>query len=145
MAAKATQPNQAKPKRPRGRPPALRKDGTPKYDIPAMAAAIRLYTNQCLEATKGFPILKECCILNDWEYDYVRQLAMEHAELSTAIKRLLDQKEICLEKLGACGLIHKSMAIFSLKQLGWTDKVDIDMTMERVAIIDDVPEAGDAQ
>ncbi len=114
-------------RRGRGRPPAVRENGEQKYNVQAMAQAIRKYTNECLESTAGFPILKECCLLNDWEYDYVMQLARAHPELSQSIKRLLAQKEICLEKLSACGMIDKTVAIFSLKQLGWRDKVDLDI------------------
>ena len=108
-----------------GRPPAVNEDGTRKYDIAAMIQIIRTYTNQCLNTAKGFPILKECCLLNDWDYDYVMQLQRQHPDLSQSIKRLLAQKEIRLEKLGSVGAIDKTVAIFSLKQLGWRDRVEV--------------------
>ena len=120
----ATQTDDA-PKGKGGRPPALRDDGTPKYDIENMVQAIRLYTNQCLDAQTGFPILKECCLLNDWDYDYVMELQRQHKKLSQSIKRLLSQKEICLERLAAVGVIDKTIAVFSLKQLGWRDRVEV--------------------
>lgn len=52
-----------------------------------------------------------------------RQALYDHVELSDSIKRLIDKKEAQLERLALNGEINQSMAIFSLKQLGWTDKL----------------------
>ncbi len=52
-----------------------------------------------------------------------RQALYRYEELSDTIKRLIDKKEAQLERLALKGEISQSMAIFSLKQLGWTDKL----------------------
>lgn len=52
-----------------------------------------------------------------------RQALYDHEELSDSIKRLIDKKEAQLERLALNGDINTTMAIFSLKQLGWTDKL----------------------
>ena len=88
-----------------------------KYNIAQMIELIAEYTN-----ANSLPILKELTYQNHWDYDYVMKLQREHDDLRQSIKRLLDKKEAQLERLGATGVIDKTMAIFSLKQLGWKDK-----------------------
>lgn len=115
----ATQCNVAvvpeKEKRPRGRP------ASGKYDIPGMVATIGQYID---EHKDDLPILKECCLLNSWDYDYVMKLQRENEDLRQAIKKLLDWKEVRLERGGLAGDYDKTMVIFTLKQPahGWSDK-----------------------
>jgi hypothetical protein len=78
------------------------------------------------------PIVAEFAYLNKIR----RQFLYESALLSDAIKRLVDKKEAQLERKGLKGEIDKTMAIFSLKQLGWSDKQEI-ITHEGVKIIKD--------
>jgi hypothetical protein len=47
--------------------------------------------------------------------------------LFDAIKKLSESKEISLERGGLSGNYSANMAIFSLKQLGWTDKAKVDV------------------
>lgn len=86
-----------------------------KYKIPQMIKAIREYTD-----TSNFPILKECCIQNDWDYDYFIKLQRENEDLCREARRLLAIKEIKLEKALMTGQNNTGF-IFSLKQLGWKD------------------------
>lgn len=102
-----------------GRPP---KD---KYDIPYMIDQIEKYTKKT-----DLPILKEVCYQNEWNYDYVMQLQREHEELSQSTKKLLYKKEVQLERLGLFGSINATMAVFSLKQLGWKDKQEVSNSHE---------------
>jgi len=44
---------------------------------------------------------------------------------------LFDKKEAQLEKLGAFNVINSTMAIFSLKQLGWRDKQEISIEQDK--------------
>lgn len=64
------------------------------------------------------------------EFAYIsgirRTTLYDHPELSNAIKACIDKKEAALEKLGLEGKVNSSMAIFSLKQLGWKDKHEIE-------------------
>lgn len=68
-----------------------------------------------------YPILKELCYQKNYNYDYVMQMQRENEELSQSIKRLLYKKEVYLERNGLLGNIQQTMAVFTLKQLGWRD------------------------
>lgn len=109
----------------------------PKYKPKSMITAIQQYLDMCnVNGTNvtpdgkrkplRVPILKECCMLNQWNYDYVMQLQRDGPEeLSQAIKGLLTWKEIVLEQGMLYGTIKPGAAIFSLKQLGWKDNQEI--------------------
>lgn len=53
-----------------------------------------------------------------------RQQVYEYPELADAIKRCIAKKEDILERGALTGQFNASMAIFSLKQIGWKDKAD---------------------
>lgn len=103
-------------------------DGSNRYDIDGMCKKIEKYIN---DNRKGVPILKECCLLNDWDYDYVITLQRGNEELKRSTRKILNWKEVQLEKGALSGKIDKTMAIFSLKQLGWTDKQEQSVTVEK--------------
>lgn len=106
-----------------------------KYNIETMISIIEEYTK-----TIELPILKEVCYQNKWNYDYVMQLQRDNEELSQSIKTLLDKKETQLERGGLSGKYNNTMAIFSLKQLGWRDNKDIQVKdMRKIEIVDDLP------
>jgi hypothetical protein len=67
------------------------------------------------------PILAECA----YELGMHRRQMYEFPELNHAIKRLITKKESVLEKGALSGKLNTSMAIFSLKQLGWSDKQEV--------------------
>lgn len=115
-----------------GRPP---KD---KYGIDYMVRKITEYTNE--KKSKGFPILKECCLLNDWNYDYVMELQRKHPKLSQSIKTLLNWKEVKLEQGGLSGKFNTGMVIFTLKQPahGWSDNPKNDDTEETITNVSNV-------
>jgi hypothetical protein len=54
-----------------------------------------------------------------------RQQLYEMPELSDAIKFCITKKEMALEKKGLKNEVNTTMAIFSLKQLGWKDQVNV--------------------
>lgn len=64
------------------------------------------------------PIIAEFAYQNG----VLRETIYDYEEFSTLRKRCIDKKEAQLERLALDGLIDKTMAIFSLKQLGWSDK-----------------------
>lgn len=64
------------------------------------------------------PILTEFCSQNKVN----RQRVYEWEEFSDMIAICVQKKEYMLEKLALANKINVSMAIFSLKQLGWSDK-----------------------
>ncbi len=55
------------------------------------------------------------------------QFFYDHEEFSDLLKRLTTKKKAQLEKLALEGKVNVTMAIFSLKQLGWTDKKNVDI------------------
>lgn len=67
------------------------------------------------------PIVSEFAYLNNCARQYLYELP----ELTDTIKELITKKEAQLEKLALTGKINHTMAIFSLKQLGWKDVQDI--------------------
>ena len=87
------------------------------------------------------PILKECCLKNGWNYDYVMQLQRDDEELSQSIRDLLGWKEIILEQGMLTGVFKPGAAIFSLKQLGWTDRQDIKLQKQEAVEDDELTKA----
>ena len=106
--------------------------GRPKKYVEAeMVDIIDKYTDE-----EDIPILKEVCYLNRWNHKYIYELAEKHSGLSESIKRLIQKKEVQLEKLGAMGVINPTLAIFSLKQLGWKDRQEVENTTKSKIIIE---------
>ena len=70
------------------------------------------------------PILAEFAYKNNIR----RGTFYDQPGLSDATKRLTGKKEAQLEKLALNGKINVSMSIFSLKQMGWSDKHEIAVT-----------------
>jgi hypothetical protein len=101
-------------KHPGGAPPIYTKEKLAK-----MKKQIEAYTEKA-----DIPILAECAT----EMDVLRQRLYEYPELSDAIKKLIQKKESQLEKLASFNVINTSMAIFSLKQIGWRDKQEHEIT-----------------
>ena len=76
------------------------------------------------------PILAEYAHIHGITRQYLYQLAdiekkKGHPELSDTLKKISEAKEIKLEKKGLSGEYAPNVAIFSLKQLGWSDKQEI--------------------
>jgi len=55
-----------------------------------------------------------------------KQRLYEWEEFADSIKRAISKKEASLERGALDNKINVTMAIFSLKQLGWKDKQEID-------------------
>ena len=86
-----------------------------------------------------YPILKELCYLKHYNYDYVMQLQRDNEELSQSIKELLYKKESYLEREGIKGNLAQTMAVFTLKQLGWRDNIEVKAeNANRITIINDL-------
>lgn len=91
---------------------------TGKYDN--LIKDIVDYTN-----TTEYPILKELCYLKHYNYDYIMQMQRKDEELAQSIKELLYKKEAYLEREGIKGNLAQTMAVFTLKQLGWRDTIEV--------------------
>ncbi len=71
--------------------------------------------------SKAVPVVCEFAYLND-----IRRSALyEIPELAYSLKRLTEKKQANLELGALSNKINVSMAIFSLKQLGWSDKQEL--------------------
>ena len=106
------------------------KPGAPIKYTAELQAELAASLNDYVERTE-IPILKEWCVINGNLSKYIYELP----GLSDAIKRCIEKKESQLERKALSGEINVTMAIFSLKQLGWTDRRDIDMTVKDYRVI----------
>ena len=77
------------------------------------------------------PILKEVAYQNYWNYDTIMKYQRVNENLMQSIKRLLNKKESQLERKGLNKEIDRTVAIFSLKQLGWKDRQEISFGEEQ--------------
>lgn len=96
-----------------GRPPKLE-----EHDIQELVNKFEKY----VEETE-IPIVVEFAYLNNLD----RTFLYDRAEFSTVLKKCIQKKESQLEKGSLMGVLNSTQAIFSLKQLGWKDKQEIDM------------------
>jgi len=78
--------------------------------------------------SEDIPILAEFAYLNNIR----RGTFYDQPGLSDATKRMTGKKEAQLERLALKNGINVSMAIFSLKQMGWSDKHEV--TLENLTI-----------
>ena len=100
-------------KHPGGRPP--------KVDVKKVAADLIEYTKNA----KPYPILAEFALTLDITREHLYLLARENPVLHDAIAHCHAAKEVGLERTICSGLCPPAFGIFSLKQLGWTDKQEV--------------------
>lgn len=96
----------------------------PKMSTKKLIAAAYEY----MEST-AIPNITEFALQQGYERSYLYQRAEIEAnagkpELSNTIKMISQLKEVQLEKMTVIGACPPNFAIFALKQLGWTDKVE---------------------
>jgi hypothetical protein len=96
----------------------------PKVDIEKLIDGVDEYI-----ANADPPIVAEYAHKNNITRQYLYELAGKcqangDNRLTDAIKAISEAKEVMLEKKGLNGEYTGNMAIFSLKQLGWSDKVE---------------------
>lgn len=72
-----------------------------------------------------YPILKELCYQKHYNYDTIMKMQRNDEILMQSIKELLYKKEAYLEREGIKGNISQTMAVFTLKQLGWRDNIEV--------------------
>jgi hypothetical protein len=105
----------------------------PKYTEPDINEMVRKFT-EYIEC-KDMPIIAEFAYLNDIDRRYL----YEKEEFSTLLKKAIAKKESYLEEKGLKGEVNPTMAIFSLKQLGWRDKQEFEHSGNMgVSIIDNI-------
>lgn len=70
-----------------------------------------------------------------YENKIPRQALYDHSEFSDVIKRLRDKREMMLEERLFSDPRFATGTIFALKQMGWSDKQEIDHTTKGQSII----------
>lgn len=70
------------------------------------------------------PIVAEFAALNKMHKNYF----YDRTEFSNLIKECVSKKEAALERGGLTGSLNPTVAIFSLKQLGWRDRQEVEST-----------------
>lgn len=103
-----------------------------KYENKNLVRIFETYLQEKIN-NQQIPIIKECCLQNDLDYDYIMELKRERKlkndlALSQSIKKILYWKEVICEKLLITGAGNTAGIIFILKQPahGWTDRQQID-------------------
>jgi hypothetical protein len=89
--------------------------------IAELLTSIHEYT-----ANTEIPILKEWCVSVGVPSTHV----YDFEEFSEPIKVLIDKKEAALERKALDGEVNTTMAVFSLKQLGWSDRQQVEHSAE---------------
>lgn len=90
---------------------------------------IRIKLDEYIEES-DVPIISEFSYQNNISRQRLYEFANDYEEFSDTFKKCTTKKEAQLEKLGLLNIINPTMAIFSLKQLGWTDKQQIEHSGE---------------
>lgn len=85
------------------------------------------------------PIVTDYALKSGISRNRLYELAKGNEELSTAIKKITDTKEVVLERGCLEGRYNPTMAIFSLKQMGWRDKVEVEDTIKTDTGIIEIP------
>lgn len=86
----------------------------------------------------------EIPIINEFTYQQgiIRQNLYDYEEFSTLLKKCTEKKEMAIEKGMLIGELVPSASIFALKQLGWSDKKEVEHSGNvGVNIVDDIDEA----
>lgn len=90
-----------------------------KYDRVVLAKELEHY----IESTE-IPIFKEFCVSQKAPHSSLYEMD----ELKPLISMCTEKKEAALERLSLEGKVNVTQAIFSLKQLGWRDKQEHEVT-----------------
>lgn len=113
-------------KRPEGRPP--------KFSPERISEIMEEFDTYIMETDT--PIIAEFAGMIGATKSYF----YDHKEFSDLIKRCTTKKEGALERGALNGTSNVTMSIFSLKQLGWTDKQEISSTTTNIDATGMTPE-----
>ncbi len=96
--------------------------GRPRTYNDKQTEEIKKLLNEYINKT-DVPILAEFAYQNN----IPRTTFYDYPEFSTLIKKLIDKKESQLEKLALFNVINSTMAVFSLKQIGWRNEQEVNV------------------
>lgn len=112
--------------------------GRPKKYTDEIIEQIRLAMEVYIQSV-DIPIVAEFAYQNHIPRFKLYEFAENSEEFQYTIKGLIDKKEAQLERLALTKEINPTMAIFSLKQLGWRDVTETEHSGSvGVSIIDDI-------
>lgn len=94
----------------------------PKYSQDLIDELVKKFEKYISE--EDIPIVAEFAYKNG----ITKQLLYERPDFSTLIKICTAKKETALERGALKGELNPTMAVFSLKQMGWTDKQQVEST-----------------
>lgn len=97
--------------------------GRPKKYTDKKIREICSEMNNYTEKT-DIPILSEFAYTNGYRF----AIFYEYDGFKDSVDHLLRKKEAQLEKLSLFHVVNPTMAIFSLKQLGWSDKQAVELS-----------------
>lgn len=103
----------------------MAKVGRPRRWNPKQVEQIKKKLEKYIKST-DIPIITEFAYMNG----VVSQRLYEYVEFSTLLKMCTEKKQANLEKGALSGQLNTGMAIFSLKQLGWSDKQDVNLNAD---------------
>lgn len=101
----------------------MAKMGRPALYGPKDIARIQTEFREYIETT-DIPIVAEFA----YKHHVSREALYQYDDFFTLLKDCTTKKEAALEALALKGDVNVTMAIFSLKQLGWTDKTQTELT-----------------
>ena len=97
----------------------------PEIDANVLADRLLAYIDDKCKSDREYPILSEftyqCGILRERIYQIAE--TKDGERLSYAIKRCSEAKEFRIERLSSRNKINPTIAIFTLKQMGWKDEI----------------------
>lgn len=92
--------------------------GRPRIHDPEVIAPI---FSAYIEDT-AIPIVAEFAAQQGYGKHVLYDMANDSADFANLLRKCVTKKEAALERMGLKGEVNTPMAIFSLKQLGWSDK-----------------------
>ena len=78
------------------------------------------------------PIIAKFAWQNEITKTRLYEFAKQYEWFSYVLQKCKEKKESALEELALQGKINVTMAIFSLKQQGWTDKTQSEITVRTI-------------
>ena len=120
----------------------MAKEGRPIKYTEEVIEDIRLNMEAYIEMT-DIPIVEEFAYSTGVRKQRLYEFASDSDKFSDSIKRLIEKKIAQLERRGLADTINTTMAIFSLKQLGWSDKTEIKTEEKKNVEITFVEDADD--
>lgn len=107
--------------------------GRPSLFTPEQIETLKQEFEQYID-DNSIPIVAEFSYLHNINKQYL----YDRTEFSDLLKKCVQKKEANLEKGALAGKLTPSVAIFSLKQLGWTDKQEIAHSGE-IGVVVNIP------